>query len=90
MPTIYISDRGDDKNDGLSLKTPVYSLSRPRNCKAAKTIIAGTSGLARGSASKKSSPTKRGETVKGARPKSKLARADLRGSGMNDSLSAAD
>ena len=26
MPTIYISDSGDDKNDGLSLKTPIYSL----------------------------------------------------------------
>jgi hypothetical protein len=28
MPTIYISDRGDDKNDGLSLERPVYSLER--------------------------------------------------------------
>ena len=28
MPTIYISDRGDDKNDGLSLQTAVYSLKR--------------------------------------------------------------
>jgi len=28
MPTIYISDRGDDKNDGLSLKTPIYSLKQ--------------------------------------------------------------
>jgi hypothetical protein len=28
MPTIYISDRGDDKNDGLSLERPVYSLGR--------------------------------------------------------------
>ena len=28
MPTIYISDSGDDKNDGLSLKTPIYSLKQ--------------------------------------------------------------
>ena len=28
MPTIYISDRGDDKNDGLSLERPIYSLER--------------------------------------------------------------
>jgi hypothetical protein len=28
MPTIYISDRGDDKNDGLSLQTAIYSLNR--------------------------------------------------------------
>ena len=30
MPTIYISDSGDDKNDGLSLKTPIYSLKRAK------------------------------------------------------------
>jgi hypothetical protein len=28
MPTIYISDNGDDKNDGLSLQTAIYSLKR--------------------------------------------------------------
>jgi hypothetical protein len=28
MPTIYISDRGDDKNNGLSLERPIYSLER--------------------------------------------------------------
>ena len=28
MPTIYISDSGDDKNDGLSLWTAIYSLER--------------------------------------------------------------
>jgi hypothetical protein len=28
MPTIYISDKGDDKNDGLSPQTAVYSLKR--------------------------------------------------------------
>jgi len=28
MPTIYISDSGDDKNDGLSLQSAVYSLKR--------------------------------------------------------------
>ena len=28
MPTIYISDSGDDKNDGLSLRTAIYSLER--------------------------------------------------------------
>ena len=28
MPTIYVSDRGDDKNDGLSLQTAVYSLAQ--------------------------------------------------------------
>jgi hypothetical protein len=30
MPTIYISDRGDDKNDGLTLQTAVYSLERAK------------------------------------------------------------
>ena len=30
MPTIYISDSGDDKNDGLSLQTAVYSLKRAK------------------------------------------------------------
>ena len=28
MPTIYVSDSGDDKNDGRSLQTPIYSLKR--------------------------------------------------------------
>jgi len=31
MPTIYISDNGDDKNDGLSLQTPIYSLNRAKS-----------------------------------------------------------
>ena len=30
VPTIYISDSGDDKNDGLSLKTAIYSLKRAK------------------------------------------------------------
>jgi hypothetical protein len=30
MPTIYISDSGDDNNDGLSLKTAIYSLMRAK------------------------------------------------------------
>ena len=30
MPTIYISDSGDDKNDGLSLQTPIYSFKRAK------------------------------------------------------------
>jgi hypothetical protein len=28
MPTIYISDSGNDKNDGLSPQTAIYSLER--------------------------------------------------------------
>jgi hypothetical protein len=36
MPTIYISDRGDDKNDGLSLQTPVYSLKRAQKLQGGK------------------------------------------------------
>ena len=44
MPTIYISDSGDDKNDGLSLKTAIYSLKRQRNSMAAGMILAGISG----------------------------------------------
>ena len=35
MPTIYISDSGDDKNDGLSLRTAIYSLDGRRNSVAA-------------------------------------------------------
>ena len=30
MPTIYISDSGDDNNDGLSLQTPIYSFKRAK------------------------------------------------------------
>ena len=36
MPTIYISDRGDDKNDGLSLKTPVYSFKQAQKLQGGK------------------------------------------------------
>jgi hypothetical protein len=56
MPTIYISDRGDDKNDGLSLQTPVYSLKRAQKLQGGRTIVAGTLGLALGSGSKRSLP----------------------------------
>jgi hypothetical protein len=30
MTTIYIADSGDDKNDGLSLQTAIYSLKRAK------------------------------------------------------------
>jgi hypothetical protein len=30
MPTLYISDSGDDKNDGLSLQTAIYSSKRAK------------------------------------------------------------
>ena len=30
MPTIYISDSGNDKNNGLSLQTAIYSLKRAK------------------------------------------------------------
>ena len=60
MPTIYISDSGDDKNDGLSLKSPIYSLNQPRrNCRAIRTITAGTSGREHGSGLKRSFPRRR-------------------------------
>ena len=36
MPTIYISDSGHDKNDGLSLKTPVYSLKQAQKLHGGK------------------------------------------------------
>jgi hypothetical protein len=36
MPTIYISDSGDDKNDGLSLKTAIYSLKRAKKLQGGK------------------------------------------------------
>jgi hypothetical protein len=36
MPTIYVSDRGDDKNDGLSLRTPIYSLKRAMKLQGGK------------------------------------------------------
>ena len=61
MPTIYISNSGDDKNDGLSLKTPIYSLKQAQKLQGGKTIIAGTLGLAHGSASKRNSPTRRSD-----------------------------
>ena len=37
MPTIYISDSGDDKNDSLSLKTPIYSLKQAKKLQDGKT-----------------------------------------------------
>ena len=36
MPTIYVSDRGDDKNDGLSLQTSVYSLKQAMKLQGGK------------------------------------------------------
>ena len=36
MPTIYISDSGDDKNDGLSLKRPIYSLKQAQKLHGGK------------------------------------------------------
>jgi hypothetical protein len=36
MPTIYISDSGDDKNDGLSLKAPIYSLKQAQKLQGDK------------------------------------------------------
>jgi hypothetical protein len=52
MHTIYISDSGDDKNDGLSLKTAIYSLKRQGKSMAAGMILAGMSGREHGSGSK--------------------------------------
>ena len=36
MPTIYISDSGDDKNDGLSLQTAIYSLKRAKEVRGGR------------------------------------------------------
>jgi len=36
MPTIFISDSGDDSNDGFSIKTPVYSLQRAEKLQAGR------------------------------------------------------
>jgi hypothetical protein len=36
MPTIYISDSGDDKNDGLSLMTAIYSLERAKKIQSGR------------------------------------------------------
>jgi len=36
MPTIYISDSGDDKNDGLSLQTAIYSLKRGKKLQGSR------------------------------------------------------
>ena len=60
MPTIYISDSGDDRNDGLSLKTSVYSFKQGEETpRAAGMTIAGTSGREHGSESKRSFPTRK-------------------------------
>ena len=61
MPTIYIFDSGDDKNDGLSLKTPIYSLKQAKKLQGGETITAGTSGLAHGNASTRNSPTRKSD-----------------------------
>jgi hypothetical protein len=58
MPTIYISDSGDDKNDGLSLQTAVYSLRRAKKLQGGRNAIAGTSGREHGSVSQSSFPTR--------------------------------
>jgi len=36
MPTIYISDKGNDENDGLSPQTAVYSLKRAHKLQGGK------------------------------------------------------
>jgi hypothetical protein len=61
MPTIYISDSGNDKNDGLSLKTPIYSLKQAKKLQGGKNDHTGASGRAHGSASKRNSPTRKSE-----------------------------
>ena len=38
MPTIYIADSGNDKNDGLSLKTAIYSLKQAEKLQGGKNI----------------------------------------------------
>ena len=53
MPTIYISDSGDDKNDGLSLKTAIYSLKRAKELHGGRNDT-GISGREHGSGSKRS------------------------------------
>jgi hypothetical protein len=66
MPTIYISDSGDDKNDGLSLKTPIYSLKQAQKLQAGKNDYSWHFGPRAGSASKRNSPTTRSDMRKGA------------------------
>ena len=36
MPTIYISDSGDDENDCLSLQTAIYSLKRAKEVRGGR------------------------------------------------------
>jgi hypothetical protein len=36
MPTIYISDGGDDKNDGLSPQSAIYSLKQANKVQGGK------------------------------------------------------
>ena len=36
MRTIYIADSGNDKNDGLSLKTAIYSLKQAEKLQGGK------------------------------------------------------
>ena len=54
MTTIYISDSGDDKNDGLSLRTAIYSLERAEKLGGGSMTVAGISGREHGSGSKRS------------------------------------
>ena len=60
MRTIYISDSGDDKNDGLSLKTAIYSLKRANELNGGRNDLAGISGREHGSVSKRSLPIRMG------------------------------
>jgi len=41
MPTIYISDSGDDRNDGLSLQTAIYSLKRAKELQGGRNECSG-------------------------------------------------
>jgi hypothetical protein len=56
MRTIYISDSGDDKNDGLSLRTAIFSLERAEKLDGGMNDCSGISGREHGSGSKRSFP----------------------------------
>ena len=59
MPTIYISDSGDDKNDGLSLKTAIYSLKRAKEVHGGRNDFSWHFGPEHGSGYKRSFPDKK-------------------------------
>jgi hypothetical protein len=66
MLTIYISDSGDDKNDGLSPQTAIFSLKRAKQLHGGRKTVAGTSGREHEGGSKRNFPKRKRKVTSAA------------------------